>query len=248
MSERSQPTGPRVALIALVTTGLLLGVLVWQSFRALPPDFTQYPGGPVRKAAFFAYIGPIIDRENARRRDRRERLKALGDGASWGKRDRIWVENLADFYGVDTELPDEELVKELLVHVDTIPRGLALAQAAKESAWGTSRFAIEGNNYFGQRCYDKGCGVVPASRPADAKFEVRRFDSVEASVASYVNNINGHREYEALRAYRAERRRRGEPVTGIQAAEKISQYSERRQAYIDEIQSLIFFNGLDDTE
>ncbi len=242
------PSRPFVACAALVVCALLVAFPVWQRVNTSPPDFTLYPAGDVRKAVFFGYLGPIIDRENERRRARRDRLLALKEGLEWSKRDRIWVEELANFYGVDTELHAERLVEELLVHVDTIPKSLALAQAAKESAWGTSRFAIEGNSYFGQRCYSKGCGMVPEARPPGARFEVKTFDSVEASVASYMNNINGHQDYAGLRFYRAERRHRGKPLTGIQAAERLSQYSERRRAYVDEIQALIHFNGLEDQE
>ena len=153
--------------------------------------------------------------------------------------------DLADEYEVPGRHARGALIDTLLMHVDTIPVSLVLAQAATESAWGTSRFAREGNNYFGQRCFAPGCGLVPAERSADQFFEVRRFDSVQASVTSYMDNINGHREYAPLRAYRAEQRRSGEAVTGIQAAERLTQYSERRQAYVDEIQSLIHFNKLD---
>ena len=215
-----------------------------------PPDFTSIPAGEARKAAFFGYLGPIIDRENERRLRDRERLLALQlqldpDKQALSERDRSWLRQLAASYGLAKDQGDEVLVAELLDMVDSIPRSLALAQAAKESAWGTSRFAVEGNNYFGQRCYRKNCGLIPAARPAGAKFEVRRFPSVEASVASYMNNINGHREYQGLREYRAEQRRLGEPLSGIQAAERITQYSERRQAYVDEIQALIHFNKLE---
>ena len=237
--------------------GMLLGLLIWQSRQAALPDFSSIPAGEARKAAFFEYLGPIIDRENAVRRDRRQRLQALR-GRVWSKRERLWVEELADKYDVDLnptdqaaaqqDLTDEVLIDRLLIHVDTIPYSLALAQAAKESAWGTSRFAVEGFNLFGQRCYTKGCGMVPAARRRGAKFEVRRFDSVEASVASYMNNINGHPEYQSLRSYRAAQRQRGKPVSGIEAAERIDQYSERREAYIDEVQALIHFNNLEDSQ
>ena len=80
---------------------------------------------------------------------------------------------------------------------------------------------------------------------AGAKFEVRRFESVAAAVTSYMNNINSHPEYAELREYRAARRRQNQPISGIDAAERITQYSERGQAYVDEIQSLIHFNRLD---
>ena len=97
--------------------------------------------------------GASID--SARTRARRDRLLALKEDLGWSKRDRIWVEDLANFYGVDTELRAEHLVEELLVHVDTIPKSLALAQAAKESAWATSRFASEGNLDASKRMLDE---------------------------------------------------------------------------------------------
>ena len=176
----------------------------------------------------------------------RERLIEL-EKRRWSKRDALWVEALAERYEVPRGLDREATLTALLEHVDTIPVSLVLAQAAKESAWGSSRFAVEGNNYFGQRCYAPGCGMVPDARAAGRRFEVQRFDSVAASVSSYMFNINRHREYAGLRAYRAERRRAGKDVSGIQAAEQLAAYSERRRAYVDEIQSLIHFNKLDNT-
>lgn len=240
----SRWTPIQLAAAIFLGCALVVGLPVWTSLRSGPPDFSAYPAGDLRKQAFFDYLGPIIEQENEKRAARRARLLELEEGF-WTKRDRVFVDRLADVYEVDPNLSDAELLSALLEHVDTIPRSLALAQAAKESAWGTSRFAIEGNNYFGQRCYSKGCGLVPKNRRAGAKFEVRRFGSVEAAVASYMTNINRHREYAALREYRARQRRLGEPVSGVQAAEQITKYSERRQAYVEEIKGLIRFNGLD---
>jgi Bax protein len=246
MMTISHWTGAQLAAAIFLGCALLIGPPLWTSLLSGPPDFAAYPAGEARKQAFFDYLGPIIDRENETRAERRARLLKLRDGF-WTKRDRVFVDRLADFYEVEDGLSEQELLTALLEHVDTIPRSLALAQAAKESAWGTSRFAVVGNNYFGQRCYSKGCGLVPRDRARGAKFEVRRFPSAEAAVASYMNNINGHREYAALRDYRARQRRLGEPVSGLAAAEQITRYSERRQAYVEEIKGLIRFNGLDVT-
>jgi len=232
-----------VGFIAIITL-LVVAIPIWSTLRSAPPDFASYPAGDERKAVFFGYLGPLIDAENERRRLRRERLQALKTGPI-SKRDRLWLAELADYFDVSEGLSREGRIDALLVHVGEIPRSLALAQAAKESAWGTSRFAEEGYNYFGQRCYSKGCGMVPAGRPPGAKFEVRRFDSPQASVESYMNNINSHPDYEDFRAYRAAARAAGRPVSGIHAAEELTRYSERRQEYVDEIQSLIHFNQLE---
>lgn len=240
-----KPLHPNItALLVLVVSLLVVALPGWQAWQAQKvPDFAGIPAGEARKEAFFDYLGPMIDAENRRRLDRRAKLEGLRDRAP-GKREQLWLEDLAAFFDVPPDLPHEQLIEALLEHVDIVPRSLALAQAAKESAWGTSRFAVEGHNYFGQRCYSKGCGLVPKARSAGARFEVRSFPSVRASVISYMHNINSHPEYAGLREYRAKARQAGEPVRGILAAEQLSQYSERRQEYVDEIQSLIHFNRL----
>src|SRR5690606_39546165 len=93
-------------------------------------------------------------------------------------RDREWLETMGKRYRLpEVEQVDEEWMTILLRRLDIIPADLALAQAAMESAWGGSRFAREGNNYFGQWCFSKGCGLVPEKRPAGARYEVQRFDS-----------------------------------------------------------------------
>ena len=238
-----------LASVILLAALLTIFLPVWKTWRSLPPDFSLYPAGDARKTAFFSYLGPLVDQENARwqrDRERLEKLKSTSTSAgTTTKRDRLWLNDQARFFGVDGDLPQAQKIDALLGHVDQVPRSLALAQAAKESAWGTSRFATDAFNYFGQRCYQKGCGLVPQSRAKGAKFEVRRFDSPQASVASYMNNINSHPDYEGFRNYRAAQRAADKPITGIQAAEQLTQYSERRQAYVDEIQSLIYFNRLE---
>jgi len=220
----------------------------WRSWQSRAPDFASYPAGDARKTVFFDYLGGLVDQENERWLQARARLLELREATASrepGKRDRLWLSELTDFFDVCTDQSLPAQIDTLLVHVDGVPRSLALAQAAKESAWGTSRFAADAHNYFGQRCYDKGCGVVPEYRAPGAKFEVRRFDSPQASVRSYMNNINSHPDYAGFRDYRAVQRAAGQPLNGIQAAERLLQYSERRQAYVDEIQSLIHFNQLD---
>ncbi|MGD8415701.1 MAG: glucosaminidase domain-containing protein [Pseudomonadales bacterium] len=238
-------------LIGTLCLGALLVTVPRGTYRGpvdpKAPDFRAYPAGEARKEAFFEYLAPLIDAENELWRARRARLEGLRD-RTLNKADRRWLKALAGFFEVSPDLPKNRLIDALLDHVDTVPRSLALAQAAKESAWGTSRFTREGNNYFGQRCYEKGCGMIPRHRPSGAIYEVRRFDSAEDSVASYLYNINSHLEYANLRDYRSRQRDSGREVSGIRAAETITQYSERRQAYVDEIQSLIHFNDLDDVD
>jgi Bax protein len=87
--------------------------------------------------------------------------------------------------------------------------------------------------------------MIPLQRDPAERYEVARFDSPAESVASYINNLNSHREYMELRQYRAQLRASGVAVSGIKLAEKLTQYSQRRQDYVEELQSLIHFNKLD---
>ena len=115
----------------------------------------------------------------------------------------------------------------------------------KRQAWGTSRFAVEGNNIFGQWCFEQGCGLVPLQRKGNASYEVRKFDSISASVSAYLKNINSQYSYEELRELRAGMRSRNEPLNAIDLAAGLAAYSERGEDYVDEVQSLIVQNKLD---
>ena len=216
------------------------------------PDFRQFEAGPERKAAFFEYMLPLVEARNAVLRERRDRLLSLEGRDDLGWRDRRFVETLAAEYGLDMVDDDGEsrpaglLIDELLLRVDEIPVSLALAQAAKESGWGTSRFAREGNNFYGEWCFSPGCGIVPASRGAGKSHEVEAFESPAESVASYMRNINTHNGYKSFRQARKRQRGTAENLSGIELAEELSQYSERRGAYVGEIRQLIVANDLDE--
>ncbi|NOY12998.1 MAG: hypothetical protein GXP51_04735 [Deltaproteobacteria bacterium] len=134
---------------------------------------------------------------------------------------------------------------ELLMRVDTIPPGLALAQAANESAWGTSRFSQLANNLFGEWTFKSGTGIVPEDRPDGATYEVRRFDNIYESIRSYLLNLNTHFAYQELRQLRAEARAENRPVDGFKLAEGLFRYSIRGEAYVKDLQSLIRLNRLD---
>ena len=230
----------------------LAGALAYRADQSAPepvalPDFSQWPAGKERKARFFAFLRPLLEAENARIRDERLRLEALAAQlpAGLSRRDRAWLGDLARAYDLDPAIRGPAAqIEALLPRVDTVPISLGLVQAAKESAWGTSRFAVEGNALFGQRCFEAGCGLVPERRRPGLTHEVRHFDSPAAAVASYLRNLNPHRDYRNFRRLRAELRARGERVTGHRLAGAIARYSERREAYIEEIRQMIHFNGL----
>lgn len=134
---------------------------------------------------------------------------------------------------------------ELLKRINTVPSSLALAQSANESAWGTSRFAQEGNNYFGQWCFQPGCGLVPKSRTAGKTHEVEKFSSAADSVKAYIDNLNRNSAYEKLRSLRAQRAEKNGSFSGTELAPGLLKYSERGKEYVLEIQSMIRINKLE---
>lgn len=208
------------------------------------PDMSAYPAGAERKAAFFGFMAPIVQARNGDIRDDREKLLQMEQKfAAEGRLsilDEIWLKRLAERYAVDWEAGDLDAVfAELGRRVDIVPRPLVLVQAAKESGWGTSRFAREANNLFGQWCYRKGCGLVPARRAADASHEVRKFDSVGEAVDAYLRNINTSKAYARLRQIRLAQRRRGKQPAAEDLAEGLQLYSQRRSQYVDELQSML---------
>lgn len=212
------------------------------------PDFGSLPAGKARKSAFLAYLRPLIARENARIADERRELEVIAGhlpDLEW--LDRYRLHRLAEKYLSDPGGPDVAgTVEALQLRIDEIPESLVLAQAAKESGWGTARFTVHGNNYFGQRCWERGCGIVPDARAPGKRHEVATYESARASVASYLLNLNTNDDYEGLREHRAEIRAAGRSPRGIALAEYLPRYSERRRAYVNEIQSLIELNELED--
>ncbi|WP_300668058.1 glucosaminidase domain-containing protein [Desulfoluna sp.] len=208
------------------------------------PDFSIIPIVSEKKEAFFAFMMPLIEAENNAILARRQRLNQLHTSEAYAPSEYAWLEELAAAYKVDPFSPDSPEDREALrTRVDMVPLSLAMAQAANESAWGTSRFAREGNNLFGQWVYGKGKGMVPKNRTKGASHEVARFDNVADSVRSYLHNLNTLWAYEPLRELRREQRDQGHEPNGEALALGLERYSSRGEAYIREIQQLIRMNA-----
>ena len=230
----------------LLLSALCVGACADRSDPNPLPDFSIHTDVKQQKMAFFNYIFPLINEQNQLIRDQRERLLVLAGTASenQNKADQKFITELAGYYKVDAESLNKTVIETLLLRVDQVPASLALAQAAMESAWGTSRFAVQANNLFGQWCYEEGCGLVPLRRNAGSKHEVAKFDSVSNAIRSYLRNINTHRAYSDLREHRAILRDEGKTVSGHLLAENLIDYSEMREAYVHEIQAVIRINKL----
>lgn len=217
-----------------------------QSNAGDPPNFSDFPAGSQRKDAFFDYMVPIIQQANQEILSKRSQAKTLfKNTASLSEQDQAFLNQLADKYDVapfDAKNPKDQAA--LLSRVDQIPVSLAIAQAANESAWGTSRFAKKANNYYGQWCFSKGCGLVPKQRTTGATHEVRAFKHPKDSVKSYLHNLNTHRTYAKLREIRASQRQHNQNLSGEKMAQGLVNYSQRKQAYVKELQSMIRYNKL----
>ena len=213
------------------------------------PDFASINDVQVKKQSFFNFIEPFVDQVNIEIIQQRQRVLAIQakmqDGEELSASDLRHLSTLAELYELDTDdLTDAEFLTVLLRRVDTIPASLALAQAANESAWGTSRFAQQGNNYFGQWCYSDGCGLVPNRRREGATHEVRSFDSVKDSVKAYIHNLNTFPSYQMLRRIRQQLRVQNKPVDGASLTDGLESYSSRGHDYIDELHNMIYNNNL----
>jgi len=224
---------------------VLIGIFVWQSWQS-SPNFEQYAAGTVRKTEFFNYFLPLIAQKNKEITKTRKTLllwhKNRSDIGWWDSRK---LTDLVTQYRVKNfSIDDDAAWKKLLINVDVLPPSLVLAQAANESAWGTSRFAIQGNNYFGQWCFEQGCGLVPKKRDSGKVHEVADFSSPKESLESYMQNLNSHPAYQPLRDIRTQLRMEKQPVSGFALAAGLISYSERGVDYIEELREMIKYNQL----
>nr|VVV04058.1 hypothetical protein AW0309160_01441 [Aliivibrio wodanis] len=217
------------------------------------PDFKAFTDVKEKKAAFFNFMYPAVIAENARVKEEREFLESLvmklDNDTDVSSKELERATELSTLY--KETLTDSGItadwVNTMLVKVDYIPAPLVLSQGANESAWGTSRFAREANNYFGQWCYTKGCGVVPSKRNEGAAHEVAKFDSSQGAVHAYFMNVNRNNAYAELRIIRAKLHSSPEALTPEQEANALAngliRYSERGEAYVEEIQAMIRHNS-----
>ena len=209
---------------------------------SMPEDLDQVRQVPRKKALFFKALLPLVLQMNAEITNDRRRLwelqSQLKKGIKPSAANRLWLIVMAERYKVK-----RGNISELIKRVDIIPVSLALAQAAEESGWGTSRFAREGNAMFGQWT-TTGKGLVPEKRDDGKTHKVQAFESLLHSARSYARNLNTHRAYRELRTLRQELRRQGEQIQGMRLAEKLTAYSERGEEYVAALRALIVVNKL----
>jgi Bax protein len=201
----------------------------------LPDDLAAIPNPNTRKAIFVSIVLPHILYANERIRADRRRLQRLNNDINRGRelrrKDRRWLKIMAKTYRtspMDTG--------RLLRKVDIIPPRLAIAQAAHESGWGTSRFAQAGNALFGQHA-PVGKGTIQAGQ--NANVALKAFDTLQASVSDYMRNLNRHRAYREFRTTRADMRASKPRLDAVALAETLVRYSEEGRVYVKRIRSLM---------
>lgn len=212
------------------------------------PDFGSFTETTAKKRHFFQFMLPMVRSANANvnieRRLARRLAQKLASGHGLNGTESSILSRLLHKYRVPRTASRPLELKRLMQRVDVVPASLMLAQSATESAWGTSRFARQGNNFFGIWCYTPGCGMTPKYRDEGLTHEVARFDSVQDGVSRYLYIINTNPAYKALRNIRARRRNQNRPVRGIELAEGLHRYSERGKDYVRDIQAMIRINKL----
>ncbi len=216
-------------------------------FESELPDFNAIYDLKEKKRSFFSFLRPIIEAENERVFNKRKKLlglykKHIGK-AVLSPEERMWLDRLQAGYRINYADDDSEFVwTELLRRIDVLPVELALTQAAKESGWGGSRFARMGNNIFGQQCFVKGCGIIPGRRDEGAIHEVKKFKSLNDSVRSYIHNLNTNIAYDGFRQLRFDQRQTGEELEAYSLISGLPSYSERGEAYLEELRAMLMAN------
>jgi Bax protein len=205
--------------------------------KSIPDSHTALPVKR-QKESFIAITLPLIlaaNEEIAQRRNAIKRAVARGDQPT--------LERWARLYRIDTEdTSPSEVERQLLLRADFVPVSLALAQAAIESGWGTSRFALQGNALFGQWAWQKDAGLKPA-RASNSEAVVRSFPNLFGSVRAYMHNLNTHPRYAAFRARRHLLRGRTQADLGYQLSNFLDGYAEIGEAYVAKLKALIRSNN-----
>ncbi|WP_394173280.1 glucosaminidase domain-containing protein [Thalassotalea litorea] len=207
------------------------------------PDFSSIADVTERKKQFFDFLRPAIVAENQRLLLLRQQiLKSQQQYLKNGKLSLAQKEFLAemvDLYDIKTSKDINKLFAQLLLRVDQIPMELVLVQAANESAWGSSRFAQQGLNFFGLWCFKRNCGMVPKGRDNGARHEVATFDSVQQMLRFYFHNLNSHYAYDLFRSIRGQLREHNQPLQADVLATGLLPYSQRGIDYIVEIHTML---------
>ena len=206
----------------------------------LPNEIKMIENTSKRKDFFIQIVLPLILKENSNIKIDRKRLFSIINKSNNTNLEKKWLEKKYKQYGV----PSKDL-STLKIRMDEIPVSLALAQAAKETGWGTSRFAQEGNALFGQWTWS-GEGLKPKDADKNEGHKVMRFNVLQASVRAYQRNLNTHSTYKEFRKERAKLRDEGKPLDSMILSRYLNKYAETGNQYVEVLQKIIKQNNLQD--
>ena len=206
----------------------------------LPKDIKTLGDTKKKRELFIKIILPLILDENEKIiNDRKKLFKILGKNFNTVG-ERVWLKRRFKEYKIE----DQDLAK-LKMRMDIIPVSLAIAQAANESGWGTSRFALEGNALFGQWTWSKK-GISPKKKDPNQSHKILQFQILKASVRAYKNNLNTHNAYQEFREVRAQLRQEGKQIIGLDLSKHIKNYAAIGEKYVTIIEDIIEKNSLTD--
>ena len=206
----------------------------------LPKDLKKIKSTQKKKDTFIKIVMPLIIDENSKILDNRKKLFKILGKQNNSRGEKVWLKRRFEDY----EIKNED-VTELKVRMDIIPVSIAIAQAAKESGWGTSRFALEGNAMFGQWTYGKD-GIAPLEREKNKGHKILKFPMLRSSVQAYKNNLNTHSGYREFRKKRADLRRKNQNISGLELVNYLHNYAATGKEYTDILKKIINQNSLTD--
>ena len=211
-------------------------------FTQFPRDLDALKSVELKKETFIKIVLPLIVAENERILADRKKLLILNNKKFTTDLEKLWIRQKLLEYKVK-----KGDLKELLTRVDIIPTSIALAQAAKESGWGTSRFALEGNAIFGQWTWS-GQGIAPLDRANNKDHKILKFPILRASVKAYQNNLNTHRSYSKFREKRLILREGNKQISGLKLTDTLNNYAQTGSEYTKILNQIIKQNRLSDFE
>ncbi len=206
----------------------------------LPKDLKTLGDTKKKRELFIKIVLPLILNVNEKiTEDRKKLFKILAKNFNTVG-EKVWLKRRFKEY----KIKDQDLTK-LKMRMDIIPVSIALAQAANESGWGTSRFALEGNALFGQWTWSKK-GISPKKKDPNKNHKVLQFQILKASVRAYKNNLNTHNAYQEFREARAQLRQENKQITGLDLIKYLKNYAAIGDKYVSIIKGIIEKNSLTD--
>ena len=211
-------------------------------FTQFPKDLDEIKDTKLKKETFIKIVLPLVVAENDKILDDKIKLKRIISKKMTTDKEKSWLRLKLREYKVKNSD-----ISELDKRMDIIPVSIALAQAAKESGWGTSRFALEGNAIFGQWTWT-GQGIAPLNKGKHENHKILRFPILRASVKAYKNNLNTHKGYAEFREKRHTYRKRNKTIKGLNLTDTLDRYAQTGKEYTDILEKIIKQNDLSDFE